>query len=157
MMGYTKRQIVDAALTEIGLGEYSFDIAPEQKQEALRRLDSMLAEWDGRNIRIFYPIPGNPEDSDIEQKIGVPAYAWEALITNLAIRIAPSYGKTVSPNTMTTARHALNTLMARSATPPEMQLASIPSGAGHKNIDVPFLDPGERSELETPEPTFAFE
>lgn len=51
-MGWTKRDYVTAAMEEIGLGSYTFDIAPEHEQMALRRLDAMVAEWSARGIRI---------------------------------------------------------------------------------------------------------
>ena len=44
-MGYTKRQYIEAALTEIGLADYVFNSTPQDLQTALRRLDGMMAEW----------------------------------------------------------------------------------------------------------------
>jgi hypothetical protein len=44
-VGYTKRQFVTSAFEEIGLADYVFDLQPEQLEGALRRLDSMMAEW----------------------------------------------------------------------------------------------------------------
>ena len=60
--------------------------------------------------------------------------AVEAMILNLAVRIAPIYGKTVSPDTKATAKGAYNQLMAQAARPIEMQKDawSIPAGAGNK-------------------------
>lgn len=138
-MSYTKRHIVDAAMAELGLASYAFDLMPEQVEAALRRLDSMLAEWNACGIRLAYPVPSSPDLSDIDADSGIPDSAWEAVITGLAVRLAPSYGKTLSSATMTTARHALNTLMARAAMPSEMKLPAMPSGAGNKSLDAPFL------------------
>lgn len=138
-MSYTKRQLVEAALAEIGLATYAFDLMPEQRELALRRLDSMMAEWNARGLRLGYPVPDNPADSDIDVNSNIPDAAWEAVITNLAIKIAPAYGKQVSIDTKTTARHALNTILGRAAVPPEMKLPAMPSGAGNKTIDDPFL------------------
>lgn len=137
-MSYTKRQLIEAAMTELGLASYSFDSMPEQTEAALRRLDSMMAEWNARGIRLNYAIPSAPEDSDIDADSNVPDSAWEAIIVNLAIRLAPSYGKNVSVDTKITARHALNTLMARFAMPSEIKLPSMPAGAGQKSTDMPF-------------------
>ncbi len=139
-MSYTKRQIVEAAMAEIGLASYAFDLLPEQRESALRRLDSMMAEWNVRGLRLGYPIPDNPALSDIDADTNTPDAAWEAMITNLACRLAPSYGKAVNPETKIAARHALNTIYSRAAVPPEMQLPSMPAGAGKKQIDDPFLD-----------------
>jgi hypothetical protein len=138
-MSYTKRQLVEAAMAEIGLASYAFDLLPEQRELALRRLDSMMAEWNTRGLRLGYPVPDNPADSDIDQDSNTPDAAWEAIITNLALKMAPSYGKQVNPETKITARHALNTILSRASMPPEMKLPAMPSGAGNKTIDDPFL------------------
>jgi len=138
-VSYTKRQLIEAAMAEIGLASYSFDLMPEQLEAALRRLDSMMAEWNARGLRLAYAIPTSPSTSDIIVDSGLPDSAWEAVITNLALRLAPSYGKTVNPMTQTTARHALNTLLARAAMPNEQKTSTLPAGAGHKVIDDTFI------------------
>jgi hypothetical protein len=132
-VSWTKRQYVTAALEEAGLASYVFDLQPDQIESAVRRLDSMMAEWNARGIRLGYPLPADPDSTDIDADAGTPDSAHEAVVTNLAIRLAPSYGKTVAAETKATARHALNTLMARAAMPSEMQLpSSLPSGAGNR-------------------------
>jgi hypothetical protein len=132
-MGYTKRQYIEAALTEIGLADYVFNSTPQDLQTALRRLDGMMAEWNERGIRLGYPLPLSPQQSDLDSQTGVPDRANEAIVTNLACRIAPSYGKQVLPATMTTAHFALNTIMVRAASPAPMQLpGTMPAGAGNK-------------------------
>jgi hypothetical protein len=75
----------------------------------------------------------------------VPDSANEAIITNLAIRIAPSYGKQLMPETKIIARDAYQTLLNRATLPPQQQLpGSMPSGAGNKPwrvYDNPFIRP----------------
>tara|TARA_R110000851_G_scaffold128501_3_gene260953 strand:+ start:729 stop:1211 length:483 start_codon:yes stop_codon:yes gene_type:complete len=132
-MSYTKRQFVSAALEEIGLGAYEFDAQPEQLQSALRSLDNMLASWEAKGIRIGYPLPNNPEDSDLDEKTNVPNAANLAIIKNLGIEIAPSYGRQVSPGTTKVAKSSYNTLLAQHAQSANMQLSSnTPLGAGNK-------------------------
>jgi len=155
-MSYTKRQLVEAAMAEIGLASYSFDLMPEQRELALRRLDSMMAEWNTRGLRLGYPIPDNPANSNIADDSNIPDAAWEAVITNLALRLAPSYGKMVNPATMVTARHALNTILSRASMPPEMKLPAMPSGAGNKTIDDPFLEQPGESLIAGPDATLDF-
>jgi len=135
-MGFSKKQFVEGAFEELGLAAYIFDISPEELNRAMRRLDSMMAEWNGKGIRLGYPIPGSPQDSDLDEPSGVPDSANEAIVSNLAIRTAPTYGKTVSPETRSTAKMAYNTVLQRACYPPEMQLGMIPSGAGNKPISV---------------------
>lgn len=155
-MSYTKRQLVEAAMDEIGLASYAFDLMPEQRELALRRLDSMMAEWNTRGLRLGYPVPDNPDDSDIDVDSNIPDAAWEAVITNLALRMAPSYGKQVNVETKITARHALNTILSRASMPPEMKLPAMPSGAGNKTFEDPFTPVPESDLIAGPDTTLDF-
>lgn len=142
-MGYTKRQFITGAFEEIGLADYVFDLQPEQLQSALRRLDSMMMEWNAQGIRLGYPIASSPQDSDLDTETNAPDSAWEAVITNLAIRIAPGYGKAVSPDTKVSAKGAYNILLQRATYPLEQQLPStMPIGQGNKpwRWDNPYVN-----------------
>lgn len=141
----TKRQLIEAAHAELGLADYVFDLPSEQLQLALRRLDAMMADWNGMGLRLGYAIPGSVEGGDLDTEAGVPDRAWEAIVANLAIRLAPSFGKQVAAETKATAERGLNMLLGK-VLPPEMSLGRIPAGAGNKpwrwNLD-PFLEPEE--------------
>jgi hypothetical protein len=143
-MGWTKRQFVVQAFDEIGLASYVFDLTPEQLESALRRLDSMMAMWNAKGIRLGYPLPSSPSSSDLDTPTNVPDSSNEAIYANLAVRLAPSVGKTVAPETKATAKAAYDLLLSLAAVPPEMQLpSSMPAGAGNKphQLDQPFLSP----------------
>jgi hypothetical protein len=132
-MSYTKNQIISAAFEEIGLASYDFDLQPEQLQSALRRLDTMVSEWAGNNIYLGFPIHGDPTSSSLSDDANVPDYAVEPIITNLAVKIAPAYGKQVSNDTRLAARRGYATLVNRSTSPVEMQWPSnLPMGAGNR-------------------------
>jgi len=140
-MGWTKRQFLNAAFEEIGLAAYVFDLTPEQLESAMRRMDVMMATWNAKGIRVGYPIPSSPENSTLDQETGVPDAANEAIITNTAVRLAPGFGKVVSPDTKAAAKQAYEALMAKAAMPMEQQFPStLPRGAGHRTIDIqPFM------------------
>lgn len=142
-MGWTKRQFVTQAFDEIGLASYVFDLTPEQLQFALVRLDTMIASWNALGIRLGYPLPSSPQDSDLDEQTDVPDSSNEAIYTNLAIKLAPSYGKQVMTDTKITAKASYNTLLSRAALPMEQQLpGTMPAGAGNKswrNYDDPFI------------------
>lgn len=144
-MGYSKRQFILAAVEEIGLAAYTFDLQPDQLESARRRLDAMIADWNGKGIRLGYPIPSSPQDGSIDEETNVPDSAYEAIICSLGIRLAPSYGKQVMPMTMATAKQGYDTLLQRATYPLEQQMPStMPSGAGNKPwrvYDNPFVRP----------------
>lgn len=142
-MSWTKRQFVIQAFEEIGFASYQFDLEPEQLQAALRRLDSMMATWNGIGLRLGYPIPTSPENSDLDEETLVPDAANEAIYMNLALRIAGTVGKQVMPTTLAIARKSYSDLLLKIAQPMEKQFpGTLPSGAGNKpwRDDNPFLD-----------------
>ena len=141
-MSWTKREFVNAAFEEIGLAAYVYDLTPDQLQAALRKLDSMMATWNSKGIKLFYPLPSSPGNSDLDENTGVPDRANEAIYTNLAIRIAPSFGKMVSQETKSTAKSAYDFLINIAAKPHEMKFpTNYPLGSGHKTWrqDDPFV------------------
>lgn len=139
-MGWTKLDFVFQAFEEIGVAQSPLDLSPEQRQSGLRKLDAMMAVWNGRGIRLGYPLPSSPGASDITDDTEVPDRANEAIYTNLAIRLASSIGRPVSMELKATAKQAYDVLLSHSAMPSEMQLPSgVPAGAGHKTSGRPFL------------------
>jgi hypothetical protein len=148
-MSYSKRQFVEGALAEIGLANYQFDTEPAQQELCLRRLDSMMAEWNSIGIRIGYPIPGSPENSDLDAETNVPDAANTAIETNLALRICPIFGRQPMAETKIAAKNSYDSLLAWVSTPPQMALPNtLPAGAGNKRIPgvlSPFI-------FETPKP-----
>lgn len=149
-MSWTKRQLIEQAFEEVGLASYIYDLDADQLNSALRRLDSMIATWDARGIHLGYPLTSNPDNSNIDSDTGVPDSANEAIYTNLGIKIAPSFGKMVAPETKASARSAYRALLNSASTPPEMQLPNtLPSGAGNKpwRYEQPFLNKPDTSPL----------
>jgi len=129
-MSWTKRQLIEAALGEIGISSDNFDIPPEDYQRALARLDSMIAMWNAKGLVVGYPIASNPTTADLDEDSNIPDLANEAVFLNLAIRLAPSYGKVIPQDTKTNALYAYNALLQKNSIIPEVQPnGSVPSGA----------------------------
>jgi len=138
---WTKKQIIEQAFEEIGLASYIFDITADQLESALRRLDLMVASWQARNIQIGYPLPASPGNSNIDEQIQTSLNNNEALVLNLAVRLAPAYGKSVSPDTKATAKLLYDQLLIEAAMPYEQQFVkTLPLGAGYKRTDQVFVN-----------------
>ena len=130
-MSWTRRQLIEQAFEEIGIGS-GFTLAPDMLDSARQRLDAMMATWNGMGIRVGYPLVSTPS-SDLDTDTAVPDSAVEAIYTNLAIKIAPTYGKQVAPETRINARAAYGVLLQRAVTPTTQQFPeTLPYGAGNK-------------------------
>lgn len=140
---WTKRQIVMEAYGELALAGYEFDITPEEVQTGQRRLDTMMATWEGLGIQVGYAFPASPEDSDPDTPSGLPDKAVETVYLNLAIRLAAGVGKALSPDTKRNAQTGYAVLLSEAAKPRQQQLPStLPRGAGNKpwyGLNNPFF------------------
>lgn len=147
-MSVTKRQIVDDAIAELGIG-VDEDVGSDGRQGVLRRLDMMMASWERLGVRLGYTFPATLGESDMDDESGLPDGAVEAAALNLAIRCAPGLGKTVSVETKAAARAGYDTLLRDSLTAVRQQLPdTLPRGAGNKGwrtrgefMPSPEIDP----------------
>lgn len=139
-MGWSKRQFIEQAFEEIGMAAYVFDITPDQIQSALRRLDSMMANWNASGIRIGWPMVSSPNNSELDTDTKVTDAANEAIYLNLGIRLAPGFGKVISTESKLTADAAYSSLLNLTSNQvPERQLPNtMPKGSGAKSWDSQF-------------------
>lgn len=122
----TKREIIAQALEDVGLAGYDFDASPEELQSFLRRMDRMAAEWDGIFIRAGYSMGG-----DLDSESGLPDTSVNCFAVNLAVRMAPSFGKTIAPTKSAEAAAAMNALYVSLRRMPTMVYPSrLPTGTG---------------------------
>jgi hypothetical protein len=144
---WTKRQLIEQAYETFGLASYVFDLSPEQMISALKNLDSMMASWGAIGIRLGYLLPSSPDQSDLDQKSGLPDYANEAVYMALAIKRAPTVGKAIARETKVDAKGAYDRMLSKMASEKlvEMQYPrNTPAGAGNKPYRYergPFLPP----------------
>lgn len=151
-MGWTKRQIVQQAFSELALASYDFDLSPEELQSALVKLDTMMATWGSQGLQLGYSLGLTPDASDLDADSGLPLEAVEAVYMGLAVRIAASKGKALPTSTKAVAKDTFDALVSRAASQDvqQQQFANgTPMGAGRKSwrtftrpfVAVPNVDP----------------
>lgn len=140
-MSYTKRQIIMQAVAEIGLSTYEFDLTAEEFQTAMRQLDNMMAVWIRKGI-VFdpvYPIPVPITSGSLDDDTNAPDFAIQAMMLNLAVRLAPGLGKMPAPDTKKDAVKAYNSLLLEYISTEVVSLDGGIRGAGGKQPFRPFL------------------
>lgn len=152
-MAWTKLQLIEQAYDELALAGFVFDLSPELLESALRRMDTMMAQWSSVGIDIGYLLSASPDDSLIDSASGLPDTAVEAVYMNLAVRLAASRGKVLTADTKATAARGYNALLGaavRAAARPQCMPSTMPRGAGNKpwSYQAPFF-PGPTPTLET--------
>jgi hypothetical protein len=132
-MAWTKQQLVEEAYGELALAGHVFDLDADMLEAALKRLDTMMAEWAERGIDVGYLLPSTPEDSNIGDDSGLPYSAGATVWANLAVRLAAGHGKTVTAETRATANSGYGRLLGTAVAPAPGQPSSIAGfGAGNK-------------------------
>lgn len=131
---WTKQQIVQEAFGELALQGFVFNVGPDEMVSALRRLDLFMATMQAKKLFLTYAFPANPSDgSQLDDPSGLPDSDIEAVVLNLAPRIAGNFGKTMAPSSLATAKAALDTVMIAAAQPLQVAYPStMPRGAGNK-------------------------
>jgi hypothetical protein len=89
-----------------------------------------------------------PGNSNIDAPIETSLTNNEALVLNLAVRLAPAYGKVVLPDTKATAKTLYDQLLIEAAAPYEQQFPrTLPLGAGFKRTDQVFVNVADLNPL----------
>lgn len=128
-MSYTKENLINDAFDAMGLSSYVFQLKPEDYQSALRKLNSMMAGWYSRGIILPYP-----NDAELDSETNLPDWAIEAVYSNLAVRIAPAFGKTISDELRRTALESMQAVLIKFGGSLDMQFPeTLPKGAGNRS------------------------
>lgn len=117
----TKGDLVLAALRKLGVASNATltDVEPQSMEDGVNDLEMMMAEWLGGDVSpginvgyIFADADVAPDPGD---EHGLSNNAINAVIFNLACRIAPDYALEASAKLITTARYGKERLVKLSA------------------------------------------
>lgn len=117
--GPTKRRIIEMAFGKCAMAGYEFGRTPEETNDAMSELDAMMLEHPFSLLGYVgspYGI-GSPDEQS-----GIPDDTLAAVATQLALRIAPNMGKTLSPEANGAVARSMALLEAKVATIPVMPM-----------------------------------
>ena len=137
-MSWTKRQFIDRALTEIGLGKRSYTATTEDYTDALAVFDSMVLDWQARfKVGVGWPVADNPESNDIDQETQVPLPLTLCVWANGAAMIASQFGKQVMPKTNALANSSFKNMITFLVPQQSKRLqGGVPLGAGNRRFGI---------------------
>lgn len=108
-MSQTKGDVINNAFEQLRISGLTVSASPGEVQAALNTLESMAAEFAGRNITTHYRVSPAPDPSE---QTGLDAKYWFMFSSNLATRIAPNFGKTISPELRANSSASLSSVSA---------------------------------------------
>lgn len=130
--GPPKRQLIELAFGEIGSAGYEFGRTPEEVNDALMRLNSLMYEWPWNTLGYIQPPYGVGSPDDLS---GIPFDVMNGVSAALGVRIAPVMGATLSPEARANASSAIAKVYAYTATIPTMPYhRDTPRGAGGEHL-----------------------
>lgn len=142
----TKRELIVDALGELALSGSAFDIEADEFERARSRMDSMIGAWERLGIRLGYNFPGGSDDAS-----GLADTDELAVTLNLAVSLAPGYGKQLTQDTRNGAANSYKALLMDAARPKQQQQQNVmPIGQGNKpwrGVRDPYFPPSDDSPL----------
>lgn len=156
--GVAKRRLIERAYALIGMSGRIFERSPEQTGEALAVLNDMMREWPWDQLGFTLPSYGEGLPEELSN---IPDHAVSAVQYELAKRLAPEYGKTLSPAFMAASARAMAKLHGNVASIPVLKPKyDMPRGQGYRDHDGvyrPFFNEDVSAEEEdttvvTPDP-----
>lgn len=155
----TKGDLVHAALRKLGVASNATltDVEPQSLEDGVNDLEMMMAEWSGLtgsgiDVGYIFADPDTaPEEGDAH---GLSNNAINAVIFNLACRIAPDYVMEASAKIITTARYGKEQLVKLSAASRAKSLWKnsgypnrMPVGSGNRLVTGNGINYYHRSEV----------
>ncbi|MBL4632151.1 MAG: hypothetical protein JKY14_13735 [Paraglaciecola sp.] len=94
-MANTKIDLVAGSYSRMRISGLTIDPTPEDTTLALRRLELMMAEWEGRNITMQYRFAIDEGDIDPNSETGILLKYQDSIESNLAVKLSPDFGMDV--------------------------------------------------------------
>jgi hypothetical protein len=132
MTGDLKIDLISGAYSKLRISGLTVIPSPEDTELALILLESMLDEYEARNICVNYKFEDEPDENSPS---GVARKYWDAIKCNLAVRLIPDFGKGQRPDPVliTQGNAALSFLSSNTALVRQVQAPSrMPLGAGNR-------------------------
>lgn len=127
----TSLDIITGALKHLGVNAAESPITAAEAQDGLDDLNDMGAEWEESGYRVGF-VPA----SDVNAEITLPRSSHAAFKAGLAARLAPQYGKAISPGLAALVIETKQNLAKATLDPLTVAFPdTLPTGAGNSCND----------------------
>lgn len=136
--GPTKGAIIDMAFEDCRLSGFDFDRTPEENLMALRRLNTMMAEWPWSNVGYAYPTFGEGSADELSD---VPSDAVHGVSQMLAMRLMSAFGKSIPESFRITSAQSIAYVRGQYSSVPKIGFAPGTLRGQGARRDHSFIDP----------------
>ncbi len=124
----TAARVLKTALQRILVQGSEADLEPDEYQDALFAMNTLLMAWDAEGIQLGYTWV-----TDLGDDVTVPIGALRGVIANVAIEIAPDFEGQISTALAAAAVKGLRTIRLIGQTMPSMSFpGTLPIGSGNE-------------------------
>jgi hypothetical protein len=143
-MTTAKVNLVSRALCKLGItSNINAPPEPEDLCDGMQQLESMMHEWRIKGFELGYAFEDEP-DANTDSLL--PVWAEEAVVANLAIKLAPCYGKEPHRRLETDAKSSYECLLNATLDVPCLPRSStMPRGQGYQPISYRRFYQGEEN------------
>lgn len=126
-MSIINSDLISDALREISVLDETETASAEQGATGLRKMNQLMADWEESGIKLGYF-----SQTTLSDTCPIPLYAESGVITNLAIKLASSYGAKVSIELASAGLDGLSTILrtAMNDALPQADMQNRPFGEG---------------------------
>jgi hypothetical protein len=110
----TKQQIIELALSSLGINSSILDIQPEESALALKKLDLLAAQLLGDGYLFTYVVPDSLGDSTLNDEWELEDWAVGPLSDMLALKTANDFSKPITATLVTAAVYGKSILETNS-------------------------------------------
>lgn len=127
----TGTSVIERALTKLGIRAAESPVTASEIQDGLDQLNDMLSSWENSGLVLGFQPLENASDT-----LRVPRHALAAIKANLAIFMAPEYGRVVSEALAAEASNTKNELRISLVDMGEVNYPNtLPLGSGNECTD----------------------
>lgn len=131
-MNNTKGSIINDAYSRLRISGLTVDPTPEDMEIGLSRLENMMSTLEARDVRLGYLFEDMPDPST---EHGVDGEHWEMMAANLAVRLAPDFGKAATQDLLLRAKSSMSDTYAITSALSARQVdapRTMPIGSGNR-------------------------
>jgi hypothetical protein len=128
----TAAQVLKTALQRVLVQGSEADLEPDEYQDAIFAMNTLLFAWDAEGIQLGYTWV-----NDLGDDVTVPVGALRGVIANVAIEASPDYAGVISPGLAAAASEGLKACRLIGQHVPTTSLpGTLPIGSGNEGGEV---------------------
>ena len=132
-MSKTKGDLAIEVFNLLAMNDGLTEPTPGEVSYVMQRMEQTVAQWEKKGIHLGYKYADPAYGPDTNDESGVFDTDESAVTTNLAVIVAPKFGRSASPDVKSQAKESYE-LLFTTELPTRQQNPNMPSGQGYSGL-----------------------